>query len=226
MFNSATCPSKCQFDEPLAYVLRTKAHHSPYLSARESAAMPVIIHQLDRVSDVNIQRKGGSSDDEVIYLGSVTRRRAHQERSCIFHSTVANAAGERAADRNTNNRARSSNHTPRLSEYTSQRGAASTTPRSCHKSSTSRRRNPIPPHIVDTLVKLGWSRSLGGRRRAVYGCFSSAGRFCYWLNAEKSVQVAQKNVEYAPRFRGMTRQQVRAEVYRVLEGKINDTGEV
>jgi len=60
----------------------------------------------------------------------------------------------------------------------------------------------------------------------VYGSFSRSGRFCYWLDAEKSVPVAQKNVDYARRFQGMTQQQVKAAVYKILEVEFMDTGEV
>ncbi|KAB5514943.1 hypothetical protein GE09DRAFT_1161664 [Coniochaeta sp. 2T2.1] len=81
--------------------------------------------------------------------------------------------------------------------------------------------------MVDRLVKLGWSRSgEGGERRAVYGSFSPAGRFCYWLDAAKSVSIAQKNVDYVRRFQGMTRQQVRAAVYEILDVGMMDSGEV
>jgi len=81
--------------------------------------------------------------------------------------------------------------------------------------------------MVDKLVKLGWSRSgQGGERRAVYGSFSPAGRFCYWLDTTKTVPLAQKNVNYVRRFQGMTRQQVRAAVYDILDVGLKDTGEV
>jgi hypothetical protein len=81
--------------------------------------------------------------------------------------------------------------------------------------------------MVDILVKLGWSRSgEGGERRAVYGSFGRGGRFCYWLDAGKSVPVAQKNVNYARHFQGMTRQQVRAAVYKILDVELMGTGEV
>lgn len=72
--------------------------------------MPVLIRQADRVSDVNTQRKGGSLDEDVIYLGSVTRRHAHPDPSCVFPSTISDAAGKRSTYQNTNARARSSNH--------------------------------------------------------------------------------------------------------------------
>ena len=80
---------------------------------------------------------------------------------------------------------------------------------------------------MDGLIELGWSRRLdGGREQAVYGSFSRAGRFCYRLDTAKSDPIAQKNVQYGPRFRSLTRQQVRAEAYRILEATSRDTGEV
>jgi hypothetical protein len=61
--------------------------------------------------------------------------------------------------------------------------------------------------------------------RVVYGSFSRAGRFSYWVGAEKSAPMAQKDVEYGPRFRDMTREQVRAGVYHILKARLADTGE-
>jgi hypothetical protein len=82
--------------------------------------------------------------------------------------------------------------------------------------------------MVDRLVKLGWVRCLEAeeRRRAVYGSFSRAGRFCYWLGAGMSVPVAQENVDYVPLLRGMTRQQVKDAVYEILDRRFEDAGEV
>ena len=80
--------------------------------------------------------------------------------------------------------------------------------------------------MVERPVKLGWTRSGEGKeRRAVYGSFSRTGRFCYRFD-RKSVPVAQKNVEYARRFEGMTRQQVRAAVYEILDVQFMDIAEV
>jgi hypothetical protein len=81
--------------------------------------------------------------------------------------------------------------------------------------------------MVDRPVKLGWSRyGEGGERRAVYGSFNRAGRFRYWFDARKSVRVPQKNVDYVRRFQGMTRQQVRAAVYEIVDVEFMETGEV
>jgi hypothetical protein len=58
------------------------------------------------------------------------------------------------------------------------------------------------------------------------GSFSRAGRFCYWLQANRTVPIAQKKVNYVHRFQGMTRQKVRDAVYDILNEKFRDTGEV
>ena len=63
-------------------------------------------------------------------------------------------------------------------------------------------------------------------RRAVYGFFSRAGRFCYQLDAGKSVSIVAKDVIYVSPFWGMTQQQVKARVFRVLEARFRDIGEV
>jgi len=80
--------------------------------------------------------------------------------------------------------------------------------------------------LLNTLVRLGWLQSAEGGERAVYGSFSPAGRLCYWLDPAESISVAQNNVNYVRRCQGMTRQQVRAAVYEILDIGLNDTGEV
>ncbi|KAK0742202.1 hypothetical protein B0T21DRAFT_409039 [Apiosordaria backusii] len=81
---------------------------------------------------------------------------------------------------------------------------------------------PYRPLPVPELIP---NPSQGGERRAVFGSFGRGGRFCCWLDAGKSVPVAQKNVDYVRRFQGMTRQQVRAAVYEILDVEFMDTGE-
>lgn len=97
--------------------------------------------------------------------------------------------------------------------------------------------------MVDRLAKLGLSRNCGRQepQQAVYSCFNRAGRFCYRLNTKemeypgtcyrrrKRLPITFKDVECGPRFHGMTQQQVRAEVCRVMETNFSpfmDVGEV
>jgi hypothetical protein len=169
-------------------------------------------------------RESGELTDEVIYLRTITKRHASK---C---TSTGNAAGALTIGQNSDARAKTANQgVPQRSKHTPRGRAIPTAPRprTRHRSKPSRQQTTIPSSMVDRLVKLGWSRSGEGReRRAVYGSFSPAGRFCYWLDAAKSVPVAQKNVYYVRRFQGMTRQQVRAAVYEILDGEFTDTGEV
>jgi hypothetical protein len=168
-------------------------------------------------------RDSGDLNDEVIYLRTVT----------IYHtaqsSSTRSAAGVPIVRQNSDAHANTANQgTPSRKKHTRSRVILTgPRPRTRHGSKSSRRQTTIPSCMVDRLVKLGWSRSgEGGERRAVYGSFSPAGRFCYWLDAAKSVSIAQKNVDYVRRFQGMTRQQVRAAVYEILDVGMMDSGEV
>lgn len=184
---------------------------------------PNIAPRSGRVPDtMHAHQQSDEPDDEIIYLGTVIRRYPLETASC--------RDGTGGLSQNTNTRASTSNHrVPLRSNRTPRRGATSTPPRprTRHRRKSSRRQTKIPSSMVDRLVKLGCLRSSeSGERRAVYGSFNRADRFCYWLDAGKSVPVAQKNVDYVPRFRGMTRQRVKAAVYKILDGWFTDAGEV
>ncbi|EJT68047.1 hypothetical protein GGTG_14374 [Gaeumannomyces tritici R3-111a-1] len=170
-----------------------------------------------------------NGDDDVVYLGTVNRGHALEEAVCVGSSTVQNTAGGRPADQRTKARARtSSNRGPSRPKRPSHGGAISTPHplRNRRRSNAPYRKTRIPPRIVDGLVKLGWSRRLDRGWQEVYGSFSRTGRFCYWLDTAKSDPIAQKDVQYVTRFGGMTAQQVKAEVYRILEAASRDIGVV
>jgi hypothetical protein len=188
------------------------------------AMVPLLGRQPDQISNMHVNQESGESDDEVIYLGTTTK--CHAPKS----SSIRKAAGALTMGQNCDARAKSANQgVPHRSKHTPRPDAIPTTPplRTRHRSKPSRQQTIIPSYMVDILVKLGWSRSgESGERRAVYGSFGRGGRFCYWLDAGKSVPVAQKNVNYARHFQGMTRQQVRAAVYKILDVEFMGTGEV
>jgi hypothetical protein len=181
--------------------------------------VPLLRRQADRISNMHANRESGELNDEVIYLRTVTKRHAPES---LFTKNAAGAIIDA--------RAKTANQrVPHRSKHAPRGPAIPTAPRARtrHRSKPSRRQITIPSYMVERLVKLGWSRPAeGGERRAVYGSFSRAGRFCYWLDAAKSGPVAQKNVDYVPRFQGLTRQQVKAAVYKVLYLESMDTGEV
>jgi len=174
--------------------------------------------------------QNGVPDDEIVYLGTVNKRRALDEASCVGNSTIQSTTGGRPTNRRTKARAgTSSSRAPSRLKHPFHGGSVSTAPPSQppRQSRVPHRQTRIPPHIVDGLIELGWSQRLdGGGRQAVYGSFSRPGRFCYWLDTAKSGPIAQKHVQYSPRFRDLSRQQVRAEAYRILDATSRDTGEV
>ena len=100
------------------------------------------------------------------------------------------------------------------------------------RSNTRRHTSRIPPRaaipeaIIHKLVKIGWPRkSPEPLRMSVYGSFDRAGRFCRRVGAElgdpdgrpaEFKPIGHDAADYHPRFQGMTRKQVRSEVYGLL----------
>ncbi len=192
--------------------------------------MPVPRHQADRVVNVHTREEQAGSHDEVIHLGTVIRHHGPKGASYVANSTMGNATGRPTSNQNTHTRADALTNraAPRLKHAPRQGARPAASPlKSRHRSRTSHRQTEIPSYIVAGSVKLGWSQSSDGRKqRVAYGSFSRAGRFRCWLGGQKSTPIAQKDVVYCPRFRDMTPQQVRAEVYRTLTDELGDTGEV
>ncbi|OWT42228.1 hypothetical protein VFPPC_18654 [Pochonia chlamydosporia 170] len=90
----------------------------------------------------------------------------------------------------------------------------------------------VPHEIKNKCVRLGWAPKDGkGKRPAVFGIFSAAGRFCRRMGYESpsSRPIAHAKIEYLGRFRGMSSGQVRDEVLQLLilrSGPILDSGEI
>lgn len=112
--------------------------------------------------------ENGMPDDDVVYFGTVNSGRALEEAVFVGNATVQKTAGGRPANERTKARARTSSTRgpPRLKRPP--RGGAISTPqplRNSRRSGAPHRQTRIPPHIVDRLVKLGWSRrGTRGRR--------------------------------------------------------------
>ena len=211
-------------------VLHDRADRHTRVQAQPERSVSDEVLYLGTVKRHHTPLQNGVPDDDVVYLGTVNRHRASDEASCAGNATIQNTAGGPPAKRRTKAQADpSSSRAPSRLKHPSHGDSISTAApsRARRQSRAPRRQARIPPRIVDGLIEMGWSRRLdGGGRQAVYGSFSRAGRFCYWLDTAKSEPIAQKNVQYGHRFRGLTRQQVRAKVYCILEATSMDTGEV
>ncbi len=75
-------------------------------------------------------------------------------------------------------------------------------------------------------MQVGWLQTWQQQRQPVYGTFSAAHRFTCHLRGN-SAPIAHKDIEYAPQFRGMTRQQIQDRVHQVLQTMFShgETGE-
>ncbi|KAH8662784.1 hypothetical protein BGZ61DRAFT_145756 [Ilyonectria robusta] len=191
-----------------------------------------------------------SSDDEVIYLGTVTRQ-AQPETAAHFTtpeipSMRADTSARRAPRSYDVRRHRNAPRYP-TADWPIRRAPSRANPIPTtrrlgrphrRRDRSTRRETAIPSHIIDKLVKLGWRRNCTRQepRPVVYGSFSGSGRFYRQVRYSRDcteragfAPVSHDDVEYDSRFQGMNSQQVRAAVYSYLErryGPSLDAGEI
>ena len=179
--------------------------------------------------------EGAFIDDEVVYLRTITRR---QRISYTHASTMTDLFGRHTLSRRRDtrsNRTRSTSNTPnhratgRAIQRAINRSPRSTVPRPrVRRHSTTRRgQTTIRPEAVGKLVQVGWLQTWQQQRQPVYGTFSAAHRFTCHLRGN-SAPIAHKDIEYAPQFRSMMRQQIQDRVHQVLQTMFShgETGEV
>jgi hypothetical protein len=168
-----------------------------------------------------------SSDDDVICLGTAPRRKqpnivAAKPRTLQASRCTSIRDGRRGSSQLSGRRPQQNTRLKsKMSNSPSKKGIR-------HKP-RARQRAAVPSIILRKLVKIGRPRQSAGQLQPVYGSFDRAGRFCCWVSAGGSQcppggrpsgmglkPIAHDAVEYSQRFQGMTREQVRSEVYGML----------
>ncbi|KAK7928800.1 hypothetical protein PG985_005798 [Apiospora marii] len=165
---------------------------------------------------------------EVIYLG--TRKIDKRNSSPVPHPSTANEQTPPAAGRSVlSSGARSTYAAASPSRSLSHRPTHRGVPvRTEGGRSQARRKTaihkaaPIPPEIVDKLVKVGFSRGSARTRQgqAVYAYFSRRGRFYHQVGLDiKSSRnkISPDHVEHTSRLRGLSQRQIRVTVLDLLK---------
>ncbi|KAK8013396.1 hypothetical protein PG991_008989 [Apiospora marii] len=163
---------------------------------------------------------------EVIYLG--TRKIDKRSSSPVPHLPTANEQTPPVAERSVLSLgarsthaapSRSSSHRP---THRAVRARAETGRTQARRKTAIPGGTPIPPEIVDKLVKVGCSRGSARTRQgqAAYAYFNRRGRFYHQVGLDvisSRDKISSDHVEYTSRLRGLPRRRIRTTVLDILK---------